>query len=148
LVDARPRGLEVRRADESELPACLEIRRRVFVAEQRVSEEIEVDGLDPGCAQFLAWLDGLPVGTARLRVAEGKAKIERVAVLADRREAGVGRALMATLEQHARDAGFAVVVLNAQARVADFYERIGYRREGDVFLEADIPHVHMTKALS
>jgi predicted GNAT family N-acyltransferase len=149
-VDSRParsRGVQVRRADEADFTACLDIRRRVFVVEQGVSEEIEVDGLDAGCAQFIARLDGEPVGTARFRVLAGKAKVERVAVLADRREAGIGRALMTALEAHARDEGFDRVALNAQTRVADFYERLGYRREGEVFLEADIPHVRMTKSL-
>lgn len=119
----------------------------MFVAEQGVPEELEVDGLDPGCAHFLAHLDGAAVGTARLRVLGGKAKIERVAVLADRRDAGIGRALMDAVEAHARGAGFATAVLNAQTRVAEFYERLGYRREGEVFLEANIPHVRMTKPL-
>jgi predicted GNAT family N-acyltransferase len=140
-------GFEVRRAVEAEISACLDIRRRVFVAEQGVAEEIEVDGLDPGCAHFVAQLDGRPVGTARFRVAGDVAKIERVAVLAEHRTTGVGGALMAALEEHARREGFARVVLNGQTQVADFYERRGYRREGDVFVEADIPHVRMTKAL-
>ena len=68
-------------------------------------------------------------------------------MLADHRDAGIGRALMAALEEHARRAGFDRVVLNAQTKVADFYERLGYRREGEVFVEADIPHVRMTKPL-
>jgi predicted GNAT family N-acyltransferase len=149
-VDTRPlpqSGVEVRRAVEAEMPACLEIRRRVFVAEQGVAEEIEVDGLDSTCTQFLARIDGRPVGAARFRVAGAAAKIERVAVLADHRSAGIGRALMAALEEHARCEGFDRAVLNAQTKVADFYERLGYRREGAVFLEADIPHIRMTKPL-
>jgi predicted GNAT family N-acyltransferase len=137
----------VRPAATDDLPACLEIRRRVFIEGQRVPEEIEIDGRDAAAAHFLATERERPIGTARLRGYDGMAKVERVAVLPEYRGSGVGRALMEAAEAGARERGFAAVVLHAQEHVAPFYERLGYRREGATFLEADIPHVKMTKLL-
>jgi ElaA protein len=146
--DGRETGrVVVRRAGIGELPACHAIRRRVFIAGQGVSEEIEIDGRDADSTHFLATLDEVPIGTARLRAWEGMAKVERVAVLAEWRGIGAGRALMAAAEDEARAQGFALVVLHAQEHVAAFYGRLGYRREGPTFREAGIPHVKMTRLL-
>jgi predicted GNAT family N-acyltransferase len=139
--------LAVRPVAPGDLSYCLAVRRRVFIEGQGVPEEIEIDGRDAASIHFLATLDGRPVGTARLRAHQGAAKVERVAVLAEHRGSGIGHALMDAVEASARAQGFAVAVLHAQVPVADFYERLGYRREGSTFLEADIPHVRMTKPL-
>lgn len=134
-------------SSREEFEACLTIRREVFVRGQDVPEEIEIDGLDPDCIHFLATADGDPVGTARFREVNGEAKAERVAVLAPRRGDGIGRRLMEAIEEEARAAGFKGLVLNAQVAVIPFYERLGYRAEGDVFLEADIAHRTMRRPL-
>ncbi len=139
--------VQVRRARPDELALCFEVRRRVFIDEQGVTEEIEIDGLDPECAQFLAFDGDQPVGTARLRQVEGAAKAERVAVLESRRRAGTGRALMDAIEAEARKLGMRELVLNAQEAVIDFYLRLGYHVEGERFIEADIPHQRMSKSL-
>lgn len=140
-------ALERLAGDQADLGDCLEIRRRVFVEGQGVAAAIDIDGLDRTCSHFLARVQGQPVGTARLRRVDGALKAERVAVLPEHRSRGVGAALMAALEATAREAGASEVVLHAQERVASFYERLGYRRLGAVFLEADIPHVEMIKRL-
>lgn len=138
----------MRPAAPEELQACFEIRRRVFVEEQRVPEELELDALDATSSHFIA-LDGdRPIGTARLRTLGADAKVERVAVLSVARERGVGRVLMEQLEKEAASRGLLRVVLNAQVAVIPFYERLGYRAEGEVFDDAGIPHRRMTKALS
>ena len=138
----------MRRATAADWPACREIRHHVFVEEQRVPEEIEFDGLDDLCAQLVACIGDAIVGTARLRIVDGKAKAERVAVQRNLRRAGVGRALMQALEREARERAHDIVVLNAQVPVIPFYERLGYRAEGERFDEAGIPHRRMTKRLS
>ncbi len=130
-----------------EFEACLTIRREVFVRGQNVPEEIEIDGLDPGCTHFLARVDGHPVGTARLREVNGEAKAERVAVLEPWRGCGIGRHLMRATEAEARASDLQGMVLNAQVSVIPFYERLGYRAEGEIFLEADIDHRTMRKNL-
>jgi predicted GNAT family N-acyltransferase len=128
--------------------ACLEIRRRVFVVEQRVPREEDEDGLDDEALHFLASTDGRAVGAARLWLGDGVAKAQRVAVLPDVRRGGVGRALMRALEAEARQRGFAEVVLDAQVPAIPFYERLGYVAEGDVFVEAGIPHRRMRRSLA
>lgn len=141
-------AIVVRRAGSRDLAACREIRHRVFVVEQRVPEEIEFDGLDDECVQLVALHADRPIGTARLRGVGEDAKAERVAVLAGARERGAGRALMRGLEDAALGLGVARMVLNAQVPVIAFYERLGYRAEGETFDEAGIPHRRMTKRLS
>jgi predicted GNAT family N-acyltransferase len=139
--------LSVGVASESDLEPCRRVRHEVFVVGQGVPEELEVDGLDPQCAHFVARLDARVVGTARLRDAEGNAKAERVAVLEADRGSGAGRALMAELEAAARARGYPCVVLSAQEPVIPFYERLGYRVESERFFEAGIPHRRMRKRL-
>ncbi len=129
------------------LPTCHRIRRVVFVQGQNVPEALEIDGLDGECIHLLASWRGEPAGAARLRRAEGLAKAERVAVLDEYREAGIGRALMQALEARAREDGFGEVVLHAQREVIPFYERLGYHGEGEIFEEAGIPHLAMRKPL-
>jgi predicted GNAT family N-acyltransferase len=139
-VDAGVVGIE-------NLSICLAIRRAVFIEGQGVPEDIEIDGLDPECTHLLAWLDGTPIATARMRAVEGAAKAERVAVLPDFRGEGIGRIVMDALEAQALAEGLHTVVLNAQTAVVPFYERLGYTVTGGSFLEAGIPHVPMRKAL-
>lgn len=117
------------------------VRRKVFIDEQDVLPDEDVDGLDPQCVHFLAEVGGEPVGVARLRDAgNGVAKAERVAVLREHRGQGVGEALMRALEQVARERGFRQVRLGAQLTALGFYERLGYTVEGEEFLDARIRH--------
>ena len=129
------------------LSICLALRRAVFVDEQGVDPALDADGLDEAATQFLAWANGMPIGTARLRTVDGMAKAERVAVLDDFRGYGVGLALMAAVERHARAQGLGSVLVHAQQTVVPFYERLGYVASGEAFEEAGIRHRRMTKRL-
>ncbi|MBM4245840.1 MAG: GNAT family N-acetyltransferase [Deltaproteobacteria bacterium] len=129
------------------LSICLALRRAVFVDEQGVDPALDADGLDDGATQFLAWANGVPIGTARLRIADGTAKAERVAVLDDFRGRGVGLALMNAVEASARAQGHRSVLVHAQQAVVPFYERLGYTATEDAFDEAGIPHRRMRKCL-
>jgi predicted GNAT family N-acyltransferase len=137
--------VRVLRPAHPDLARCHALRREVFIEEQRVPAEIEVDGRDPDCVHFLAsGGDGGDLGAARLRVTpDGVAKAERVAVRAAARGLGVGRALMRALEAEAREAGHQEVVLGAQAGAIAFYLRLGYAPVGPRFMEADIEHQMM-----
>ena len=111
-----------------------------------IEEEMD-DAHDADATHFLALQADEAVGTARLRpLADGTSKAERVAVRRPFRRRGVGRALMCALEDAAGDRG--EIVLNAQAAVLPFYERLGYRCEGPEFVEAGIPHRAMRKRLT
>jgi predicted GNAT family N-acyltransferase len=127
------------------LSICLALRRAVFVDEQGVALAVDVDGNDESCTQFLAWVNGVPIGTARLREVDAMAKAERVAVLDDFRGHGAGRALMNVVEANARAQGLRTVFVHAQRAAVPFYERIGYVATGAPFLEAGIEHLTMRK---
>ena len=135
-------------ASATQLATCYEIRRIVFVEEQGVSREEEFDGLDATCVHFLAHRDGEAVGTARLHPQMDAGKAQRVAVLAQARRCGVGAELMLAIETETHKRGLSQVVLHAQTSAIPFYESIGYRAEGEEFVEADIPHRFMRKLLA
>jgi predicted GNAT family N-acyltransferase len=119
----------------------LAVRTAVFVIEQQVPAEIEVDEYDPISEHVLAIdAEGNPIGTARL-LPEGK--IGRVAVLKDWRQHGVGSLLMKTLIKRAQTRGDREIQLHAQCWTIPFYETLGFRPEGDEFLEAGISHRKM-----
>lgn len=139
---------QVRIATPEELSDCLAIRHDVFVLEQAVTVEEDLDGLDAQCVQFLAITDEGPVGTARMRKTDdGEVRAERVAVRASSRGLGLGALLMDALEDEARRRGEAAVVLHAQVEVVPFYARRGYEPFGSQFLDARIPHQAMRKPL-
>lgn len=131
---------------EVELERGLEIRRIVFIEEQGVAKDLELDGLEADCVHFLVWPGDeaqveAAVGTARLWIdSEGRAKAQRVAVLAAARGSGAGRALMRAVEAQAAAGGHASLHLGAQVSAMPFYERLGYRPYGDAFDDAGIPH--------
>lgn len=135
-------GFRVRLVDWRDASAVLSsIRTTVFVGEQGVPPEIEIDGRDPGCAHVLAESDaGEAVGTGRL-MPDGR--IGRMAVLAAWRGRGVGAAMLGALVAEARRRGFRETYLHAQSHARDFYARHGYVVEGAEYLEAGIPHVLM-----
>lgn len=137
----------VRVAHPEELEACLDVRREVFVVGQQVSEEEEIDGLDPHCLHVIALAGDEAVGTARLRFVDGHGKAERVAVRAARRGQGIGAALMYALEAEAAARGADEMHLHAQVQVVPFYEALGYVSHGEQFVEAGIDHLAMTKVL-
>ncbi|MDN3522488.1 GNAT family N-acetyltransferase [Halomonas ramblicola] len=138
--------LEIREGDWEALgEAAGEIRRVVFIEEQRVPIEEEWDGRDPECRHFLALLDGTPVGTARLLP---DAHIGRVAVLREARGQGIGEALMAAAIATARRHGHAGIELAAQTHALPFYERLGFEAFGPEFLDAGIPHRNMCLPLA
>lgn len=119
----------------------LEVRREVFVVEQSIPEEIEIDEHDPVSIHFLARdSGGIPIGTARL-LPEGR--IGRMAVLATWRRSGVGRALLSAAMETARERGDGRLYLHAQVHSIPFYESLGFSVCGEEFDEADIPHREM-----
>ena len=128
--------------------AATAVRTAVFVEEQGVSEDEELDGNDSDAVQFLARDGEYPVGTARLRFTEpAVGKVERVAVREPYRGTGVGSALMRAVEDAAGDDGATALKLHAQTHVEAFYQQLGYETVSEVFEEAGIPHVEMRKRL-
>lgn len=117
--------------------ALQSIRKTVFIDEQHVPKELEWDGLDGECTQFLATSGSTPVATARLMP---NGQIGRMAVLKEYRGKGIGSRLLATVLEQAQRAGHRQVFLHAQVSVIGFYERHGFVAEGDIFMDAGIEH--------
>lgn len=123
------------------------IRHAVFVMEQGVPEELELDELDALSEHWVA-LDehGSAIATGRL-TPDGH--IGRLAVLAPWRGHGIGALLVRDMLRHAQGLGFVEIVLNAQTHALGFYRGLGFEPEGPVFDDAGLPHrrmVHRLKA--
>ncbi|MDF9841007.1 MULTISPECIES: GNAT family N-acetyltransferase [unclassified Paenibacillus] len=134
-----------------ELQAAFSIRKQVFVAEQGVplaDEFDDFDTLDGQCRHVLAYYEGQPVGTGRIRAFEGKGKLERICILAPFRKFGIGKQIIATLEEIAVQNGYSGVKLHGQSQARGFYEKLGYQTLSAEFMEDGIPHFLMTKAIS
>ena len=117
------------------------VRTTVFVEEQGVPPELERDGRDRECFHVLAVdLRGAPIGAGRL-MPDGR--IGRMAVLRERRGAGVGGAMLVALRAEALRRGQPETYLHSQSHAKAFYERHGYAVDGLEYLEAGIPHVGM-----
>jgi predicted GNAT family N-acyltransferase len=142
VTDVRPA------ARDAELRDALALRHDVFVIEQRVPLEDELDGRDDEAEHLVAVEDGRVVGTCRLLHHDGVTKLGRMAVAPDARGRGVAGALLAEAERVARAAGSATMVLDAQTGALGLYQRAGYVAEGEEFLDAGIPHLTMRKGLS
>jgi predicted GNAT family N-acyltransferase len=109
---------------------------------------LEVDGLDDEATQVVALDESGIIATCRLRYPEtGVCKLERMVVDARYRKSGVGGRLLDWCEEEGRTAGARKMVLNSQLRAQEFYGSHGYEPEGETFLDADIEHIRMTKAL-
>lgn len=122
------------------------VRYEVFVVEQKVPLEMEWDEMDARCVHALAYdAEGQVVGTGRL-LPDGH--IGRMAVSRPARGQGIGALMLEALVDAARQRGDREVMLNAQTQAEPFYERYGFRREGEIFMEAGIPHIHMRRALT
>lgn len=125
-----------------------DIRRRVFVDEQGVSEADEWDGLDGAARHLLLEMGGEPAATLRYLHEDGWIHIGRVAVLPRFRSFGLGRAIMEYCLAEAEREGAARFYLNSQADKAGFYEKLGFAVSGGEFTDAGIPHVRMERAAS
>lgn len=136
----------VRVADWSgDLKALRSVREAVFVIEQEVAPEEEWDDDDADCLHVLAETAKRDaVGTGRL---DRRGKIGRMAVLEPYRGFGVGGMILERLREEARKAGIRELILHAQTHAEGFYSRYGFRPEGEVFLEANIPHIRMRCSL-
>ena len=137
----------------AEREAVFAIRMTVFVEEQAVPPEEELDAYDIAASHFLARLAEVShvsgiIGTARLvDKGHGVGKIGRVAVLREHRGQGVGALLMRRVEQAARADAYTELILEAQCHALPFYEKLGYLAEGDIFLDCNIEHRLMRKSL-
>lgn len=121
-----------------------DIRHRVFVDEQRVPIDLEIDEHDPLAQHWLASIDDSAVGTVRLLK---NGHIGRMAVLAPFRKQGIGRDLLDTVIATAKVQSLPVLRLAAQQQAIGFYRKAGFKIYGEPFLDAGIVHVGMELSL-
>ncbi|KEK23130.1 GNAT family N-acetyltransferase [Bacillus gaemokensis] len=135
----------------NDLEIAFQIRKDVFVKEQGVPLEDEFDTFDKLsdlCHHILVYFNEMPVGTGRIRYVDGIGKLERICILKPYRKYGLGKVIIQTLEEIAREHGIYKVKLHGQTHAEGFYTKLGYHTSSDVFMEDDIPHILMTRDLS
>jgi predicted GNAT family N-acyltransferase len=137
---------------EQQLIACFAIRKEVFVVEQGVAPEEEIDEYDasPNACRHFLLLDGdEPLGASRWRpYDETTAKLQRVAVREPHRGQGLGRELILHMERDAQALGFTASMLDGQCQAEAFYRKLGYEVVStEPFYDAGILHVRMRKQL-
>jgi predicted GNAT family N-acyltransferase len=139
-------------ASEQELHQAFQIRVEVFVEEQNVPKDLEMDEYDvsPDAARHVLITDEAnPAATGRfIAYLPETAKMQRIAVRRAYRDKGLGRELMKALEAWAKEEGFSYGLLDAQCQAEPFYQKLGYETiSPETFLDAGIPHVRMRKKL-
>lgn len=120
------------------------IRHAVFVNEQSIPTELEVDKYDSVSHHVLAWWAGQAVGTGRLLP---NGHIGRVAVVNALRRRGIGRCVVQELLNVASHKNHTEVILAAQCHAIRFYEKFGFQQDGSVFEKLGINHVMMRKQI-
>lgn len=137
----------IRVSNDKEYDGVLAIREEVFIQEQGVPREIELDEYDKDAVYVLALENEEPLGCGRIVFHDGYAKLGRIAVKKDRRRQGIGRRICEELIQVAREHNVKRLVLHSQVSAVSFYESLGFSVTSDVFEEAGIEHVRMEKKL-
>ncbi|MBM7540188.1 GNAT family N-acetyltransferase [Amphibacillus cookii] len=124
------------------------IRKQVFINEQGVDPQIEHDQYDQDAIHIVGYLDQQPIATARIRLIDNKAKIQRVAILKAYRKRGYGKQLMLALEAIVTSHGIDIATLHAQTHALSFYQSVGYQVMSEPFYhQSGIEHVEMEKPL-
>ncbi len=132
---------------KQELEDAFQVRHVVFVEEQQVPAELEIDDYEKHAYHFVAYDNSKPTAAGRFRVINQIAKAERICVLSSYRKTGLGQLLMKSIEKHARELDLKEIKLNAQRTAVGFYEKLGYKTVSGEFIDAGIPHVTMIKTL-
>ncbi|MFC6169168.1 GNAT family N-acetyltransferase [Loigolactobacillus jiayinensis] len=127
---------------------ALNIRKTVFVEEQQVALDLEIEDEDK-TIHFVGYVDNQPVTTARLLPETGGYHVQRVATLKEYRGHNYGHELLTALEDYARQQKRLTLTLGGQDHALGFYEQLGYHKtDRPGFLDAGIPHHEMRKELA
>ena len=130
--------------NNKDMLSCLDLRRTVFIEEQNVPENEEVDGDDPGCDHILLTESDIPVGAARLKYYNDFIKVQRVCVLKNYRGQGIGSKIINFIIRHVEKNDIrSSVRLGSQIHALEFYKRLGFIEFGEEYLDAGILHKDM-----
>lgn len=126
---------------------AMQIRFTVFVDEQKVPAELEIDEHEDAAIHFIGYDNNDPVGASRIRYIEGYGKLERICILKEYRGKQYGKKLINAMENKIKQQGYVKAKLNAQTHAEDFYCKLGYKTTSVPFMDAGIPHIEMIKQL-
>jgi predicted GNAT family N-acyltransferase len=136
---------EFRNIDADLFSRALEIRKRVFVDEQKVPSDLEYDEFENESHHYLLFFNDEPIATARWRKTDEGIKLERFAMLPDFRNKGLGSEILKRVLRDVSPLGMKIY-LHAQIMAVSYYERLGFKKKGNVFVEAGIEHYLMEKS--
>ena len=120
------------------------IREKVFIQEQKVTPQLEWDGMDEKAIHFLVFNDKAAIGCARAIVIKDHMQLGRMAVLKEYRGQGIGSALIEKAITTAKLNQLSAIYISAQCHAIDFYKKFGFEVTSDIYLDAEIPHRDMT----
>jgi predicted GNAT family N-acyltransferase len=119
------------------------IREKVFIKEQKVTPQLEWDGIDEKAIHFLVYKDEKAIGCARALVIENHMQLGRMAVLKECRGEGIGSNLIEKAVTTAKLNQLSSIYISAQCHAIDFYKKFGFKVTSDIYLDAEIPHRDM-----
>ncbi len=126
--------------DDVNSPDIINIRTQVFINEQGIDSKIDFDGLDDVATHILAIRGGISVGTGRIL---NDGHVGRIAVLKSARKQGVGAEILKALVNVAESRNYKRIYLGSQMHATMFYEKLGFKTCGEVFMDAGLEHVEM-----
>ena len=128
---------------QAEIFAAIHIRKIVFIDEQQVSIDEELDGLDFDANHYLVKIDNKYVATCRVYVKDKIATIGRVAVLKEYRKKGYAKYLLNNVINIVKEDDIDKIEIGAQVQAVGFYEKLGFKINGNIYLDANIEHYPM-----
>jgi len=135
-------------ASDADLSGAFDVRRQVFVREQGISEDLTFDNNERDALHLVVNDGERVIGTARVRfLGNNQAKLERMAVTKAFRNKGIGRGIIAFLDEELRGKQVQQLVIHAQEGAIAFYKSCGFLESGSPFFEAGIKHIKMFRRL-
>lgn len=138
----------VQTTTEQQLEDAFYIRKKVFVEEQKVPLELEIDEFENESAHFVLYDQDEPIGAGRFRTIDKIGKVERICIMPSYRGMGAGKIIMQTIEHFAKDNKIQQLKLHAQTYAIPFYEKLGYKVCSEEFMDTGIPHKTMIKQVN
>lgn len=132
---------------QKELQQAYHVRNTVFVDEQKVPPEEEIDDYEQEAIHMVGYESTQPIAASRLRFVDVYGKLERICVLKKYRGLSYGSQVINAMENEIKSNGYQKAKLNAQTHAEKFYQNLGYQTISDEFMDAGIPHVTMVKLL-
>jgi len=122
---------------------ALSIRRKVFIEEQSVPEEIEIDDIDSFAAHIIIYEDNKPIATGRIFKKDDNFFLGRIAVLKEYRRKHFGKMAVKMLVNRGFNKGAEKIIIHAQTTAEEFYKKLGFKSFGEKYYEAGIEHINM-----